>query len=66
MRALGFDPGTATTGYGVVESRGSRLTHVAHGVILTPSKWDFADRLKFIFEEASRLLELFKPEAVAV
>lgn len=66
MRALGFDPGTATTGYGVVESRGSRLTHVAHGVILTPSKWDFSDRLKFIFEEASRLLELFKPEAVAV
>ncbi len=66
MRALGFDPGTATTGYGVVESRGSRLTHVAHGVILTPSKWHFADRLKFIFEEASRLLELFKPDAVAV
>ena len=66
MRALGFDPGTATTGYGVVDSRGSRLTHVAHGVISTPSKWHFADRLKFIFEEASRLLELFKPDTVAV
>ncbi len=66
MRALGFDPGTATTGYGVVDSRGSRLTHVAHGVIATPAKWDFPDRLKFIFEEASRLLELFKPDAVAV
>jgi crossover junction endodeoxyribonuclease RuvC len=66
MRALGFDPGTATTGYGVVDSRGSRLTHVAHGVITTPSKWHFSDRLKFIFEEASRLLELFKPDAVAV
>jgi len=66
MRALGFDPGTATTGYGVVESRGSRLTHVAHGVIATSPKWHFADRLKFIFEEASRLLELFKPDAVAV
>lgn len=66
MRALGFDPGTATTGYGVVDSRGSRLTHVAHGVISTPSDWHFADRLKFIFEEASRLLDLFKPDAVAV
>jgi len=66
MRALGFDPGTATTGYGVVDSRGSRLTHVAHGVIATPSQWHFADRLKFIFEEASRLLDLFKPDAVAV
>ena len=30
MRVLGFDPGTATTGYGVVDQKGSKLLHVAH------------------------------------
>ena len=50
MRVLGFDPGTATTGYGVVEGKGNRLTHVAHGAITTPAKQHFAERLKTIHE----------------
>lgn len=66
MRALGFDPGTATTGYGVVEGAGNRLSHVAHGVIATPANTFFADRLKAIYEEATRLLELYRPDAVAI
>lgn len=66
MRVLGFDPGTATTGYGVVELRGSRLHHVAHGVIQTPAGQHFAERLKTIFEEAQGLLERFQPDAVAI
>lgn len=66
LRVLGFDPGTATTGYGVVEGAGNRLTHVAHGVITTPSKDPFAIRLKHIHEEASRLIELYKPDAVSI
>ncbi len=66
MRVLGFDPGTATTGYGVVESRGSRLTHVAHGTIDTPAGTHFAARLHTIHEEAQRLLVSFSPDAVAI
>ena len=66
MRVIGFDPGTATTGYGVVELRGSRLTHIAHGTIQTPPKQHFAERLKTIFEEAQGLLERFQPDAVAI
>ena len=66
MRVLGFDPGTATTGYGVVEGRGSRLYHIAHGVITTPAKTFFADRLKTIYEEATRLLDLYQPDAVSI
>lgn len=66
MRALGFDPGTATTGYGVVEGHASRLRHIAHGVITTPPEWPFPDRLKHIFNEARRLVDLFQPDAVAV
>ena len=66
MRVIGFDPGTATTGYGVVEGKGSRLRHIAHGVIRTPAGQPFAERLKTIFEEATRLLESFSPDAVAI
>ncbi len=66
MIALGFDPGIATTGYGVVEGRNNRLRHIAHGVITTPADWPLEDRLNHLFGEASRLLESFSPEAVAV
>ena len=66
MRVLGFDPGTATTGYGIVEGQGNRLKHIAHGVISTPAGEHFADRLKTIYEEAARLLVLHRPDAVAI
>lgn len=66
MRVLGFDPGTATTGYGVVEGKGTRLTHVAHGVITTPASMPFAARLRAIHEETTRLIREYKPDAVAV
>ena len=66
MRVLGFDPGTATTGYGVVERNGNRLRHVAHGTIRTPAHQHFALRLKSLFEEATGLLSSFHPDAVAI
>jgi crossover junction endodeoxyribonuclease RuvC len=66
MRVLGFDPGTATTGYGVVEGCGNRLTHIGHGIIATPPKQFFAGRLKSIHEEAARLITRFQPDAVAI
>ena len=66
MRVLGFDPGTATTGYGVVENRGNKLIHIAHGVITTPAKTPFAERLHTIYDEAARLLDLHHPDAVGI
>ena len=66
MRILGFDPGTATTGYGVVEGRGSRLHHVAHGVVLTPPDKTFDERLKLIFLEVQELLRAYAPDAVTI
>ena len=35
MIVLGIDPGTASTGFGVVQSEGSRLRALEHGVIAT-------------------------------
>ena len=66
MRVLGFDPGTATTGYGVVEGKGNRLTYIAHGVIVTPPDESFAVRLERIYGEAQGLLAAHCPDAVAI
>ncbi|MCP4643306.1 MAG: crossover junction endodeoxyribonuclease RuvC [bacterium] len=66
MRVLGFDPGTATTGYGVIEQKGTRLTHLTHGAIRTPAHQHFAVRLVHIYEEATRLIAEYAPETVAI
>ncbi len=66
MRVLGFDPGTATTGYGVVEGKGTRLRHVGHGVITTPAGMPFAERLLMIHVRATALIAEHRPDAVAI
>ena len=66
MRVLGLDPGTATTGYGVVDGKASRLTHVDHGVISTPAGTHFAARLQTIHEECADLIKRHQPDAVAI
>jgi crossover junction endodeoxyribonuclease RuvC len=66
VRVLGFDPGTATTGYGVVEGHGTRLRHVDHGVIATPAGEHFAVRLRTIHTEAAALIARYQPEVVSV
>jgi len=66
MRVLGLDPGTATTGFGVVDGKGSRLTYIAHGTIATPAGMHFAGRLERIFAEAAALLAAHRPDAVSI
>ena len=65
--ALGIDPGTATTGYGLV-----RLTHdgelvaVKYGVILTSKDSTPAARLEMIFDQLNDLLKEHNPDTAAV
>lgn len=61
IRILGIDPGLRHTGWGVVEKTGSRLSHVAHGVINVDPELPMADRLAGIFHEVSRIVETYKP-----
>ena len=63
---MGIDPGTATTGFGVVESRGSRLRMVDYGVITTPAGMDMPGRLCLIHEGLSRIISQYQPESAAV
>lgn len=66
VRILGLDPGLRRTGWGVVVIDGSRLTHVAHGVIAPKETLAFADRLLFLFEAVVRIIEEHAPDEAAV
>jgi crossover junction endodeoxyribonuclease RuvC len=66
IRILGLDPGLRRTGWGVVTVAGSRLTHVAHGVIAPKESWTFAERLLFLFDAISEVIVLHAPHEAAV
>src|SRR5437588_6093612 len=66
MIVLGIDPGTADTGYGVVQSVGSRLLALAHGVIQTPAATPLERRLSEIYTRVGELLDGHSPDAIAI
>jgi crossover junction endodeoxyribonuclease RuvC len=66
MIVLGIDPGTASTGYGVVARRGGRLVALDGGVIATPAGLELARRLAAIHRRVGELLDEHRPEALAV
>jgi crossover junction endodeoxyribonuclease RuvC len=66
MIVLGIDPGTADTGYGVVESLGCCLRALGCGVIQTRAGTPLEQRLTNIHARVAELLTLHRPDAVAV
>lgn len=62
MLILGIDPGTATTGYGLVRKNGKGNEVVKWGLIETDKSLLKERRLDFIFEETLRLINLHKPD----
>lgn len=65
--ALGIDPGTATTGFGLVrlEPDGS-LAAIKYGVILTPKNATAPARLEMLYNDLSSLLREYHPDTAAV
>jgi crossover junction endodeoxyribonuclease RuvC len=66
IRILGLDPGLRRTGWGVVSVEGSRLTHVAHGVIRPDDKLPLSDRLLALFEAVGAVLDEHRPHEAAI
>jgi crossover junction endodeoxyribonuclease RuvC len=66
MVALGIDPGTAHTGYGVVARRGGRLVALDGGVIETPAGQALERRLATIHARVAALIDEHRPDTVAV
>ena len=65
MRVMGIDPGLRNLGWGVIESRGSRLSHVANGVCKSGGG-DLAARLLSLHQQLTDVLTAYQPDAAAV
>lgn len=66
MTILGIDPGTATTGYGIIKSDKGKLTAVEYGCISTSKNNPPAERLLEIYDDLSKLIKKFKPQVIVV
>lgn len=65
MRVLGIDPGLRNMGWGVIDTAGTRMSHVANGVC-TSSTGDLAARLLSLHEQLTDVLARFQPDTAAV
>ncbi len=65
---LGIDPGTATTGYGLIskDRKSSQVKAIEFGAIVTEKNLPLAKRLYIIYQEIDHLLNTFYPAEVAV
>jgi crossover junction endodeoxyribonuclease RuvC len=66
MRVLGIDPGSETTGWGVVEGDARRYGLVEFGTVRAKPRERFAARLLKISEGVEALIERFHPDVCAV
>lgn len=65
MRIIGIDPGLRSLGWGVIDARGSRLSHVANGQCRSSGD-DLAARLLSLYQQLSAVLTEYAPAAAAV
>jgi crossover junction endodeoxyribonuclease RuvC len=66
MIVLGVDPGTASTGFGIVQASGSRLCALENGVIETRAGVPPERRLAEIHARIGELLDAHRPDAIAI
>jgi crossover junction endodeoxyribonuclease RuvC len=65
-RILGIDPGLASTGWGVIDEVGSRIVHIAHGVIETTNQVEHQVRLLEIYNHILNILREYKPDEASM
>lgn len=63
---LGIDPGTNTTGYGVIQTDGSQITALDFGAIRPSKKSAFSDKLLAIFDSVESLINRFQPDILSI
>lgn len=66
MRILGIDPGSAVTGFGVVDRVEGELAHVAHGTVRPPRSAPLAARLDFVYCEVGEVIRQYRPDVAVV
>ena len=66
IRILGIDPGLRRTGWGLIESEGNRLVHVACGSVETRERDELGTRLLAIHDGLIAVIERYQPQEAAV
>ena len=66
IRILGIDPGLRHTGWGIIETEGTRLSFIACGTIKPDDKAPLAERLRAIHDGLEAVLSSFTPDEAAV
>lgn len=66
LTVLGVDPGLANLGLGVVREQRRSFTCLASSLVTTSSKLDAATRLQDIYLQVSKILQVHKPQALAL
>ncbi len=65
MKILGIDPGLRTTGFGIIDKQGNKLTYIVSGTIKTPDA-DLPARLKTILSGVAEIIEQYAPDCAAI
>lgn len=66
MKILGIDPGTATTGFGLITKEGPKITKIDCGVISTSKDLDMPKRLSILFNDLQEIVQTHKPDVMSV
>lgn len=66
MRIIGIDPGTATTGFGIVENKNGNVTLLDYGCIRTQAGLAQSERLRQIAEDLETLIKKWNPNKASI
>jgi len=63
---MGIDPGLRHTGWGIIEIKGNKLTHIANGTVHSSDKEILSYRIKEIYTGLIKVIDQYQPEYCAV
>jgi crossover junction endodeoxyribonuclease RuvC len=66
VRILGLDPGLGTTGWGLIQAEGNRLSHIANGQLTTKTSAELPQRLASLADQLDALIAEHRPDSAAV
>ena len=66
VRIIGIDPGLRSTGWGVIEAEGTRLSYVADGTVHSDADAPLASRLLQIHTQLAEILQRYAPDEAAI
>ena len=66
ISVLGIDPGTATTGWAILEENNGEIKAIAYGHISTSPKNSTSERLKEVADDMKKIIKKYQPEESAI